>query len=144
MTGPYEEILKKEGFLLHYTRGISMEPMLREGQEQSLIRSLTAMGREPQIRDVVLFRRGEDYVLHRIVGRKGELFRIRGDNCIGSDLVRREQIIGILEGFYRGESYVDCATDQGYARYVRRRCLGFPFRWIWGYICHIGKGILRK
>lgn len=144
MKGSYETILEGKGFLLIYTRGISMEPMLHEGVEQSLIRSLPSFGREPENGDVVLFRRGEAYVLHRIVGRKGELFRIRGDNCIGSDLVDRAQILGILEGFYRGEIFVDCQRDKAYLRYVRRRRLTYPFRWLRVYVGALGRRLFKK
>ena len=129
MRDSYESLLKEQGFVLIYTRGVSMEPMLHEGKEQSLIRSVPAIGREPEKYDVVLFKRGQEYVLHRIVGRKGDLVRIRGDNCYGCDLVKREEIHGILAGFYRGDRYVDCETDRDYLRYARRRCLFFPYRW---------------
>ena len=129
MIRSYEEQLSQDGFLLKETKGISMEPMLREGREQSFIKSIPAMGREPRKGDVVLFRRSTgDFVLHRIVGRKGQVFRIRGDNCMTRELVERKDILGILAGFYRGETYVDCSTDRAYRRYVRRRRLGFPFR----------------
>ena len=47
MKRSYEEQLRQEGFLLKLTKGTSMEPMLREGREQSLIKSPEAMGREP-------------------------------------------------------------------------------------------------
>lgn len=127
MNRSYEEQLRQEGFLLKLTRGTSMEPMLRQWQEQSVIRTLD---REPRKYDVVLFKRDNgQYVLHRIVGRKGKAFRIRGDNCMAWELVDREQIIGILTGFYRGEQFVDCRTDRQYLRYVHRRCAAFPLRW---------------
>lgn len=144
MMGSYEELLKEKGFVLKYTRGISMEPMLREGREQSLIRSVQAMGREPRQWDVVLFSRGREYVLHRIVGRKGELFRIRGDNCMGSDLVKREEILGILAGFYRGETYIDCQEDKAYLRYVRMRWLTYPLRWVRYRVVLTGRALIRR
>lgn len=131
MKRSYEEQLRQEGFLLKLTKGTSMEPMLREGREQSLIKSPEAMGREPQIKDVVLFRRKNgEFVLHRIVRMKGERFLIRGDNTYGSDLVDRADILGILAGFYRGETFVDCEKDPSYRGYVRRRCFWFPLRWL--------------
>lgn len=131
MNRSYEEQLAQEGFLLKQTKGISMEPMLREGRELSLIQSPKAVGRDPRKGDVVLFRRKNgDYVLHRIIRRKGERFLIRGDNAYGLDLVAPGEILGILTGFYRGETYVDCQKDQGYLTYVRRRCFWFPCRWL--------------
>ncbi len=145
MNRSYEEQLVQEGFLLKQTKGISMEPVLREGRELSLIKSPTAFGREPKKWDVVLFRRGKgEYVLHRIVGQKGSMFKIRGDNCIGYDLVEGKDILGILAGFYRGETFVDCETDPAYLRYVRRRQAGFPFRWATYWGSHLKKTILKK
>lgn len=140
MNRSYEEQLAVEGFLLKQTKGISMEPMLRQGQEQSLIRSVGTFGREPKRGDVVLFRRGlGEYVLHRIVARKGSSFLIRGDNCLGSDLVERKDILGILVGFYRGETYVDCQRDRRYLRYARRQQLRFLFR----RMIHLGSRLKR-
>ena len=130
----YEEILTCEGFFLKETKGISMEPMLRQGRDQSLIRRVE---RELRKYDVVLFRRKNgQYVLHRIVGKRNGLFRIRGDNCMTEELVEQKQIIGILEGYYRGQTYVDCCKDLSYKAYVRKRVNTYPLRYI---LCK-GKG----
>ncbi len=138
----YEEQLSRDGYLLKQTKGVSMEPMLRQYREESLIRSLD---REPAKYDVVLFKRENgQHVLHRIVGKKGEAFLIRGDNCIGTELVERDRIIGILTGFYRCETFVDCTSDKAYLRYSHRIVATFPLRWIKWQILHLGSRILRK
>ncbi len=122
----YEELLARDGFLLRQTKGASMEPMLRQGREESLIK---APHRQLRKYDVVLFKGPKDrYILHRVIGREGDLYRIRGDNCMGTDLVSEDRIIGILAGFYRGDTYVDCFTDRAYLRYSRRVVATFPLR----------------
>ena len=137
-----EEQLVRDGFILKLTKGVSMEPMLRQFREESLIRTLD---REPRKYDVVLFKRRDGtYVLHRIVGRRGETFLIRGDNCMGTETVERDQILGILSGFYRGETYVDCATDQAYLQYARRRVATFPLRRWKSHLTQLFDGIRRK
>lgn len=138
----YEEQLSRDGFLLKQTKGVSMEPMLRQYREESLIR---ALDREPQKYDVVLFKRNSgEYVLHRVIGREGDTFLIRGDNCFGTERVERECIIGILSGFYRGGTYVDCAKNREYLRYSRRIVAGFPLRRLRIRVQSFGKAALRK
>ena len=130
MNRSIEEQLQKDGFLLKLTIGKSMEPMLHQWQEQPVIK---ALGRKPKRFDVVLFKRNNgQYVLHRIIGMKGDRYRIRGDNCYETELVSASQLLGILEGFYRGERYIDCEKDKAYRFYVYRHSLGFPFRY--GYL----------
>ena len=124
----YEELLQKQGFILKETSGTSMEPMLHEGQEQSLIRSTETMGRDLKCRDVVLYKRNGKYVLHRVVADLDDLIFTRGDNCSLADIVRREDVIGILAGFYRGDTFVDCEKDEEYLRYVRRLRIKSYFR----------------
>ena len=128
ITESYEELLQKQGFILKETSGTSMEPMLHEGQELSLIRSMEAMGRDLKCRDVVLYKRNGKYVLHRVVSDMGDLIFTRGDNCSLGDIVRREDVIGILAGFYRGDTFVDCEKDEEYLRYVRRLRIKSYFR----------------
>lgn len=126
MTRSFEDQLALEGYLIKQTKGVSMEPMLRQYREESVI---CPVDREIRKYDVVLFRRKDgQYVLHRVVGMEGDIYLIRGDNCVGTERVLRQQIIGILKGFYRGETYVDCTTDRAYLRYSHRIVRTFPLR----------------
>ena len=59
-----EEILQKEGCLVTTTAGVSMYPMLRNRRDTVVIRP--AAGRLKKY-DVALYKRGESYVLHRVV-----------------------------------------------------------------------------
>lgn len=137
-----EEQLLQEGYVLTLPVGESMRPMLTQRKEQLLIERLTA---EPKVNDVVLFRRGSgQYVLHRIVRRQGPNYRIRGDNCLHGETVGPQQIIGILKGFYRGDAFIDCATNRAYRRYVAVCRMGYPFRFVAGK-CRQGiRGIVSR
>jgi hypothetical protein len=103
-----------------------MQPMLTQRTEQLLIEKCTA---DPDVNDVVLFRRSNgQYVLHRIIGKRGEHYLIRGDNCYGAEKVRPQQIIGILKGFYKDEKFIDCKTDKRYRRYIAFWRVSYPLR----------------
>ena len=88
-----------------------MRPMLKTRSNPIVIERVS---RDLRINDVVLFKRKQQYVLHRIIKRIGDDFIIRGDNCYGDEYVSNGQIIGILSGFYKGEKYIDCQNNFWY------------------------------
>lgn len=142
MTQTHEAVLRRDGLLLLYTKGVSMEPMLHEGREQSLIYPLVT---SPKKNDVILFRRKNgDLVLHRVVGKRGEGYILRGDNCYGSELVSLSQMLGRLEGYYTQDRYVDCHKDRAYKRYVFRRNLSYPLRCFVPYFRRKFSRLMRK
>lgn len=93
-----ESVLCEKGFLSETIVGTSMLPLLKEYRDTVIIEKITAPLRKY---DVVLFRRGKQLVLHRIVKIKREYFLIRGDNCVQGEKVYDRQIIGIMTHFYR-------------------------------------------
>ena len=123
------EQLLRDGYVLTCSMGNSMRPMLTQRTEQLLIEKLTA---EPSTNDVVLYRRSSgQYVLHRIVRCRKDLFLIRGDNCYGKpEKVSPQRIIGILKGFYRGKRYISCEKSIAYRVYVVLWRFIYPVRYI--------------
>ena len=122
----YRTVLQQEGFLLLHTTGISMEPMLHEGREQSLIVPVEGA---VKVNDVVLFSRPNgQFVLHRVVFQKGRDYLIRGDNSFAKERVPRERIIGVLQGYYISDTFVDCRTNSNYLRYVKHLRRSYPLR----------------
>ena len=87
----FEEILEKDGRLVYRFRGVSMKPMLYQNRDLVVIEKVKDRLKKG---DVVLYRRGKDYVLHRIVRVSEDGYVIRGDNT------------------YRGCSYVFCAQRE--------------------------------
>ena len=87
-----EETLAREGVYASPTRGVSMRPMLRQGKDRIIL--VPAQGRLGKY-DVPLYRRGKDYVLHRIVKVRPEDYVVLGDNCVALEYVKDEQIVFI-------------------------------------------------
>lgn len=123
-----EEQIKKDGFALVHTVGDSMEPLLHQHKEESLIRQIE---RELLVGDVILYKRENgQYLLHRIVKKKKIFFITRGDNRFINEKVVQSQIIGILKGFYRDDVFVDCETDKEYIAYVKKLRVSYPLRFV--------------
>ncbi|MBE7092950.1 MAG: hypothetical protein E7365_07225 [Clostridiales bacterium] len=102
--GNIEEMLSVEGVYIATTVGLSMFPLLRNRKDNAVI-----ISKPKQLKkyDVPLYRRGDDYVLHRIIDIKENKYIIRGDNCEFSETdIKDENIIGILDGVYRGNLYI--------------------------------------
>ena len=122
-----ESLLERDGFFSRVARGNSMVPLIRHGKDQVVI---AKADRPYKINDAVFFKRDNDaYVLHRIVDEKDGLFVIQGDNYDYTELVRPDQILGILIGVYRGNKYIDCRKNFLYKLYSATwRRIRFIFR----------------
>lgn len=75
-------------------RGQSMQPLI---QDRDVLLIAPMAGNSPRLGDVVAFTIGspERLVVHRVIGRCGELWRLRGDNCnIEDGLVASINILG--------------------------------------------------
>ena len=77
--------------------------------------------------DVALYKRGDDYVLHRVLKPVEGAYIIRGDNCYSDEYILEEQVIGVLTEFYRKDVHYTC-TDEKYLRYAMRRVKNYPIR----------------
>ena len=118
-------------------RGISMLPMLRQGTDSVV---LSSVPQKLKKYDLPLYRRDDGkYILHRIV-KVGETYTCIGDNqFVFEHGLRRDQMIGIVTGFYRGEKF--CSV-QAYS-YRLYCCLWYhsrPLRHFW----HRGIGWIRR
>ena len=111
----FEELLEQDGRLVYRTRGYSMLPMLH--QNQDLVMVEIPKGRLKKY-DVALYRRGLDYVLHRVIGLRDGEYLIRGDNTYKIEHVPDEAVIGVLTRFVRnGKEH--SAEEFGYKIYSR-------------------------
>lgn len=120
-----EDILKQDGIYVGLTKGVSMRPMLRAGKDTVLISPLN--GRLKKY-DVPLYRRGEDYVLHRVVEVREADYVICGDNCFFKEYgITDQQLVGVLSGFRRGKKYV-AVDDRFYCLYARAWVAIYPLR----------------
>lgn len=87
-------------------KGTSMVPTLREGCDTVYLR---AVGPTDEIRvgDIVMFWRGRQVVLHRVVGRSAsDVLRVNGDGQLWCEDVARADVFAVVERVRRGRRVV--------------------------------------
>ena len=111
----YEEYLEQNGSMTYTNVGVSMLPLLRQGKDLFTVRK---KGSEHcKAGDVVLYRRGDRYVLHRVVEVRDHDYVILGDNCVCREFgITDEDIIGVMTGYVRGGKE-HSVSDLGYRLY---------------------------
>lgn len=116
----FKEVLARDGVLVYRTRGVSMEPMLRQGRDLVTIRAAKP-GERFHENDVVLYYQAVGrYVLHRIVGVGPAGYVILGDNCVAYERdVPFEDVLGILVSFVR-DGKMCSVDDPDYLAYVSK------------------------
>ncbi len=87
-------ILKAAGISPYIVMSGSMEPALRTGGIVWVMKNRT----RPEIGDIIMYKRGDSYITHRVVGRDGENYITKGDANEETDPapVRIEEITGII------------------------------------------------
>lgn len=136
-----EEIIAKEGLYVSTTSGVSMYPMLRNRKDTVIV--TPCRGRLKKY-DVPLYKRGDKYVLHRIIKVLPDSYVIRGDNCMLSEHgITDRDIIGVLTGFYRGKKQVRM-DGAAYKLYVRLCIATYPIRYIYCRLKQIARKLLQK
>ena len=124
MNAAFEELLARDGYLVYKTRGVSMEPMLRQNRDLVIIRIPTCRLHKY---DVALYRRGRNYVLHRVIGVEKDHYLIRGDNTYSVETVPDEAVIGVLTSFKRKGKEIS-TENRFYRFYVRFWNAIYPVR----------------
>lgn len=135
-----EEIIEKEGYYVGPTSGVSMRPMLKTHRDTVVIKK-----KDGRLRplDVALYKRGDAYVLHRVLSAREDGYIIRGDNCYADERVAEEQVLGVLTEFYRKKKHYLC-TDEKYLKYVHRRLKTYPVRRVFVRLFRWGKRVIKK
>ena len=119
-----EQVLEETGVYVGPTVGVSMLPMLKNRRD-SIIVSKKKDRLKPL--DVALYKRGDDYVLHRVLKPVEGAYIIRGDNCYSDEIIPEEDVFGVLTEFFRKDKHFLC-TDKKYLRYAKRRVKTYPIR----------------
>ncbi len=121
MSETIEQILLTRGAAVKKISGSSMWPTLKEDDFATIV-ATDAYKRG----DIVLYKRGDAYVLHRLIG-VGDPCVLRGDNTIAKEFVPRSEILGVLSAVVSdGDSH-----GIGSAYFFFRRLyavITFPFR----------------
>ena len=106
-------------------RGVSMLPMLRQKSDSV---ELATLPEALQKYDIPVYRREDGkYVMHRIIRVEQDCCICRGDNTLFPECIRREQMIGVVSAFWRGDKRVE-ADAFGYRLYCRLWQLTYPLR----------------
>ena len=124
MSATFEALLARDGVLVYKIRGVSMEPMLRQNRDLVVIRVPASRLKKY---DVALYKRGEAYVLHRVIGVEKDHYLIRGDNTYAVERVPDSNVIGVLTAFKRKGKEIT-ARNRGYALYARLWHAFYPIR----------------
>ena len=119
-----EDVLKEKGVYIGPTVGVSMLPMLKNRRDTIVVKPKTERLKRL---DVALYKRGEAYVLHRVLGVVDGGYIIRGDNCYEDENVPEDAVIGVLTEFFRKNKHILC-TDEKYIRYAEKRLKMYKFR----------------
>ena len=135
-----EEVLEQSGKYVGPTVGVSMLPMLKNRRDSVIVSKKTERLKPL---DVALYKRGNDYVLHRVLEVTDWGYIIRGDNCYSDEKVPENTVIGVLTEFYRKDKHIVC-TDEKYLRYAKRRIKTYPVRRFFVRIKHKIYGVARK
>ena len=140
-----EQILKQKGSYCHTVLGDSMYPMLRGSSDAVIIVPLNS---KPKKYDVVLIRKDqENLVLHRIIKVKKDGYIFVGDNSFKKEKITDNQIIGVVNKFYRGEKLYS-VDDIKYLKYAKKRVRGYYARFVKYklklFLCKIKRAIKRK
>lgn len=120
-----EDLIAEEGKYVGPTVGVSMLPMLKSGRD-----SVVIVKKEAQLKplDVALYKRGEKYVLHRVISVIEGGYIIRGDNCYTDEKIPESAVFGVLSEYFRENERIDCATDEKYLRYAKKRVKNYRLR----------------
>ncbi len=122
----FEELLSRNGSFAYKTKGKSMEPLLRQDRDIVVIRTVS---RRLKPLDVAFYRRGSQYILHRVIADKGDSYLVRGDNTYITETVPDQDVLGILTGGQRkGKAF--SVYQPAYSVYSFFWTLIYPVRWV--------------
>lgn len=119
-----EEVLAERGVYIGPTVGVSMLPMLKNRRDTIVVKPKTERLKRL---DVALYKRGELYVLHRVLQPIDGGYIIRGDNCYADENVPEEAVFGVLTEFFRKDKHYFC-TDKKYLKYAEKRVKRYKIR----------------
>ena len=105
---------------------------------------LSALDREIKKYDVLLYRDSADrYILHRVIGIKGDTLVIRGDNTYKKELVPKERVIAYMVSFTRKGKHHK-VDEFGYKFYSRAWNFLYPIRSLCRKLKLLASKIIRK
>ena len=115
----FEELLKKDGYLIYTNVGTSMLPLLRQRRDIIEIRPLSGRA---QKYDAVLYKVGDKYILHRVLKLLPHSYVICGDHNFRREYgITDNMILGVMTRVIRNGKSI-YPTDWNYKLYVHLWC----------------------
>ena len=122
----FEQLLDEKGYIVYTNIGYSMMPLLRQKKDVIEIKR-----KEPgrcKKYDVVLYKRGDKYILHRILKVLPKGYIIAGDhNTFLEKDVTDDMILGVMTRVVRDGKTI-MPEDFWYKAYVHLWCDVYPVR----------------
>ncbi len=142
MTTSYEQEIERSGRIIFTINGVSMRPLFRTATDAIYVKKVPA-GTLKNL-DIVLFKRGRQYVLHRIVDKRPDgRFVIAGDNCVSADLVPPQDILGVVVSAQRNSKPIRLGGLR-YELYEKLWCKPYKMRFVILRVRNKAKGAARK
>ncbi|MBR5345733.1 MAG: S24/S26 family peptidase [Clostridia bacterium] len=140
----FEEALSEKGYIIYTNVGTSMLPLLRQRRDIIEIHK-----KDPTTRckryDVVLYKRGNKYILHRILKVRTNDYVISGDHNIWREYgITDAQILGVMTRVIRDGKSIDVSTNRLYKLYVHLWCDFYHVRVAILYLKRLAYAALRK
>jgi hypothetical protein len=135
-----EDVLRLKGKYIGPTVGVSMLPLLKNRRDTVVVQAKTERLKPL---DVALYKRGDAYVLHRVIAVKEGGYIIRGDNCYSDENIPEDWVIGVLTEFFRKGKHVLC-TDEKYLKYAQNRVKTYKTRRFFVMIKCKAKAVVKK
>lgn len=98
-------------------KGLSMEPTLHSDSDKVV---LAPVSRPLRRLDVVLYRKGDDYLLHRIIRIRKDKIILRGDACADKEEIAPTDVKGILTHIKRENGTLQACAGTEWRRKSRR------------------------
>ncbi len=121
----YEELLKRDGQVMTHVVGNSMMPLLLDRESIVVVEDIERV--PPRRGDVVLYKTGDTYILHRVLRIEPEEYVIRGDNTWTLENIPKTAVLATLIGFCRHSD--DTFVYRDYVIYRLYRMVLPAIRW---------------
>ena len=133
-----ESVLAEYDTYASVTRGASMRPLFRTHRDMVILAKPDGILKKY---DVALYKVGNSYVLHRVVGidERAGVYLIRGDNTFVLERIPFSAVIARLIAFNRKGKRYDI-TSRSYRLYSRVWVFIYPVR----FVIKKGENLLRR
>lgn len=105
----FHQALNELGVIGFVPKGNSMWPFIINNKHTVIIRK-----KEQRLKplDVAFYKRGDSFVLHRVVRLMPSGYVMRGDSRLEEENVLEEQVIGVMVELHKGKTSLDINSEK--------------------------------